>query len=333
MSVQNMMINTKNTIPTTSLEESFNAFFFEKYKFAELISLQAINESKEIIVNNKSAYKPSIRLAEIHRYLRLAILPSLKINKEVVFSYRNNKSSKDALKAHLTSHFFFITDFKDFFKNLNKLDIEKAFYENLPNIPIQDCNNYLTHLVNLTTIGNQLPVGFSTSPVLSNSILFHFDNELMLYCSEHNIKFTRYADDLIFSSKESDNFFGAIAKITELSNTLFAGRLKINEHKSKVLNRSSDKIKILGNVILQNSRITIDRQVKNKIESALHIYLNKPDYWETFLKDKFPKGIPQISGTLSHINAVDPVYIRKLKQKYGVLTVDLFLKRILEEEK
>lgn len=328
-----MMIDTKNISPITSLEESFNAFFFEKYKFSELISLQAINESKEIVVNNKPAYKPSVRLAEMHRYLRLAILPSLEINKEVVFSYRNNKSSKDALKPHLTSNFFFITDFKDFFKNLNTLDIEKTFYENLSNIPIQDCDNYLTHLVNLTTIDNKLPVGFSTSPVLSNSILFHFDNELMLFCSEHKIKFTRYADDLIFSSKESENIFKITSKIKELSNTLFAGRLKINEHKSKILNRSSDKIKILGNVILQNSRITIDRQIKNKIESALHIYLNKPDSWESFLKDKFPKGISQISGTLSHINAVDPAYIRRLKQKYGVLTVDLFLKRILKEEK
>lgn len=326
-----MMINTENSKSTTSLEESFNAFFFEKYNFSELISLKAIDESQEIIVNKKPAYKPSIRLAEMHRYLRLAILPSLKINKEVVFSYRKNKSSKDALKQHLGSNFFYTTDFKSFFRNLNKQDVEQVFRENLSNIPIQDCGKYLTHLISLTTINHKLPIGFSTSPVLSNSILFHFDNELMLSCSKCKIKFTRYADDLIFSSQESDNLLSIPNKIKELSDTLFNSRLRINEHKSKILNRSSDKIKILGNVILQNNRITIDRQIKNKIESALYIYLNKPNTWEAFIEEKFPKGISQISGTLSHVNAVDPAYIRKLKEKYGVLTVDLFLKKILEE--
>lgn len=315
-----------------TLKQSFNAFFAGKYLFDELINLNAERESRAFTIKKKEAYKANQKLADTHNFLRLAVLSNLKFNTEIVFSYRKNKNSKNAVEPHVKNQFYYITDFQNFFASLTQADIKKVIQHNLDIIPISDCDKYLEQIISLTTIQEKLPIGFSTSPILSNCILFDFDNLLQQSCSQLYVTYTRYADDLIFSSNQQESLLTIPQIIDNLLETEFNNRLRINKNKSKMLNKQSDKIKILGNVILQNGLITVDRSTKNDIESALYIYLNKPDLWPTFLQEKFPNGISHISGVLAHINAIDPAYIRKLKGKYGILAVDLFLKKILETE-
>ncbi len=54
----------------------------------------------------------------------------------------------------------------------------------------------------LCTARNELPQGAPTSPMLLNLVLSELDARLAKTASEHNATYTRYADDLVFSSDE-----------------------------------------------------------------------------------------------------------------------------------
>lgn len=47
---------------------------------------------------------------------------------------------------------------------------------------------------------NQLPQGAPTSPILSNLVAYRLDRDLMKFAKTYRLKYTRYADDISFSS-------------------------------------------------------------------------------------------------------------------------------------
>jgi RNA-directed DNA polymerase len=47
---------------------------------------------------------------------------------------------------------------------------------------------------------NQLPQGAPTSPILSNLVAYRLDRDLMKFAKEYRLRYTRYADDISFSS-------------------------------------------------------------------------------------------------------------------------------------
>ncbi len=47
---------------------------------------------------------------------------------------------------------------------------------------------------------NQLPQGAPTSPILSNLVAYRLDRDLMTFAKTYRLRYTRYADDISFSS-------------------------------------------------------------------------------------------------------------------------------------
>src|SRR5690606_37373497 len=85
--------------------------------------------------------------------------------------------------------------------------------------------------------------------------------------------YTRYADDIIISSDNRQSIQDASKVIEFCLATELGDGFTINQSKSK-LTTIGRKVKILGLVILPNGSIAIDREVRNKIESWLHFYIN-----------------------------------------------------------
>lgn len=59
----------------------------------------------------------------------------------------------------------------------------------------------IKRMIELCTLEGFTAQGFPTSPMLANIVLRGFDKTMIEYCKEHDIVYTRYADDLAFSSK------------------------------------------------------------------------------------------------------------------------------------
>lgn len=168
------------------------------------------------------------------------------------------KNIKTNAEVHLGSSYMINADFEDFFHQIridNVLNIFKSKYFSFDNT----CALALTKLC---TYKNRLPMGAPTSPALSNIYSIGLDTELNNWAMENSINFSRYVDDLSFSSK---NEIG-INEFNTIKTIALKHQLKFNETKTKIYN-PTDKKTVTGLVI--NETIDIDQEFYIELENDI----------------------------------------------------------------
>ncbi|MBL0664944.1 reverse transcriptase domain-containing protein [Aeromonas caviae] len=309
-----------------TFKQAFNAVFHDKENFEEFLTLDIENEVEKITVENKIKkqhrlfFRQSEKLKKYLRFVDRVILRNLAKDNDVVHSFTKDKSTLTAVSAHSNNDYFFQTDISSFYSSITKDDVLRILKRDINLIPIVDISDYIDFLVSIMTYDGVLPVGFSTSPQISNAFLFEFDGELNEICRRRNIIYTRYADDIILSGMDLDHLKDMSSIIDTLIFKLFSGQITLNKGKTK-LTWKGNKVKILGLTILPNGVVTIDKKYKNTIETLLHLYTTDIDRFEKHLSmvDGFNKR--SLFGLLHYANSIDPQYISKLQRKYGSLAV------------
>ncbi len=110
-----------------------------------------------------------------------------------------------------------------------------------------------------------LPQGSPASPAISNIIARRIDKGLTKIAENLGFQYTRYADDLTFSTKETDTEFKKL-----MSQVRYITReqgFKINENKTRIL-RNGRQQEVTGIVV--NEKISIDRKTLRKFRAVLH---------------------------------------------------------------
>lgn len=318
----------KTSLTRLPLQEAFNSTFHHKFEFDDFLTLDVKSECQRFNIKDKVIFNPSIKLKRYLRFLNNFVFDYAKINTNVVHAYRKGKNAYTAVVKHVDSKYFFQTDIKSFFNSITTQDIQFVFDNNLIDIPIVDIEKYKSELLNLVTVDGLLPVGFASSPSLSNTCLFAFDNALERYCLANEIIYTRYSDDIILSSNTSDVLKDAEIFISEQLNLFYSGRIELNSHKTKHTHKGQ-KIKLLGMVILPSGKVSVDIRLKQKLEVLLHFYINDKEKFSDYLKNHYHGDLSTISGQLNYINSIDSAYVNKLRGKYGNYIVDTFFRHTI----
>lgn len=107
------------------------------------------------------------------------------------------KSNITNAKPHQGNKYVFVTDLKDFYPSVKSKKIHDLFIELGYN------KQFAFYITKLTTWKGELPQGTPTSTHISNIFFLKTDYELIKICEENNITYTRYVDDLTFSSPEN----------------------------------------------------------------------------------------------------------------------------------
>lgn len=303
-----------------SLQEAFDCAFHHKFSFNDFITLNAEQECQKL---GQKIFSPSPKFKKYLQFLNKYIFDYAKINENVVYSYRQDKSPFDAVARHANNKYFFQTDIKDFFSSINANDVEIVIDKNLNATPISDIRDYKNQLLRLTTIQDRLPIGFPTSPNISNTCLFPFDNEIEDFCIDRGITYTRYSDDIILSSNDKDILAPARDFVVNKLMFFYGERIEINHKKTKFTHKGG-KIKLLGLVILPSGKVSVDMKMKSHLEILLHFYINDREKYADYLKNNYDGDPAKISGQLNYINAIDNSYLDKLRKKYGNFIVDIF---------
>ncbi|HIF9078897.1 TPA: reverse transcriptase domain-containing protein [Photobacterium damselae] len=316
------------------LRDIFDLYFHGKYHFDEFTNLNIDDEVTKFECNKKVFYSPSKKLKDIHVFLILALFDSCEINQDVAFAYRKGVNIVEAVEKHKNNNLFFKTDIKSFFKNINVDLVEKRILENKSLLLFSNVECYIKNILNAVTYKNEIPIGFSTSPIISNIILKNLDDLLSEDANKNNYVVTRYSDDIITSTKNNSVDLKKITleKIEHIFKNEYNSSFCINTDKSKTL-RKGNKVKILGMVILPNGKITVDKKIKNNVEVSIFNLINKPekfiDIVNTSINKKKLKNkdecIKYLSGQLNYINSIDKKYIDKLRKKYGSNTIDMLI--------
>lgn len=134
-----------------------------------------------------------------------------------------------------------------------------------------------TVLAQLCCYQNSLPQGAPTSPVLSNMICKSLDRDLELIARKARCRYTRYADDLTFSTQESA-FRPELVTDTSTSPITLGGALRsaieshgfrINDSKIRIQGRAQRQI-VTGLTV--NSIPNVRRQYIRRVRAMLHAW-------------------------------------------------------------
>jgi len=311
-----------------SLKSIFKSHYHDKYSFEDFLTFDQGKEFSTIDIDankslKKEIFKPSDKLQDYLRFLNNYIFQYADTNINVVYSYRKGTNPYQAVVKHSDSNFFFQADIKGFFSSIKRRDIEYVLNNKLNQSPIADLNNHIDRILNIIMVNESLPIGFASSPILTNSLLNDFDNELEEYCLEQGIIYTRYSDDLILSAKTKSPLIDLENYISDLLIKFFNERLQLNEGKTK-LTHKGNKIKILGMVILPTGKVTVDIKVKKNIEILFHYFINDKDKFIDIAGGNYEAALDKLSGKINYVNTIDPEYLLKLRKKYGNYIVDIF---------
>lgn len=320
-----------------TLEEVFNSNFHEKFLFSDFLSLSVNDNIKVTQSYGRRIVQPSDRFKRLLHFLVKNVFDYASIAEAVVFSYRKGVNIRDAVLPHANNRYFYQTDVANFFGSITNDLVQKALTTRLDDVPISDLQNFIPTILELVTYEDNLPLGFPTSPTISNICLFDFDTQLAARCEQMSIAYTRYADDIILSGNDEGALKQLAVSVKDLLKEYVHQDININDAKTRYLQRGQ-KIKLLGLVVLPNGQISIDKADKNQIETLLYLYLAGDTQfleYSAFIKRK-KKGktddtlsresaLAMLSGRLLGANAMVPEYVLKLRQKYGNTIIDMFL--------
>jgi len=118
-----------------------------------------------------------------------------------------------------------------------------------------------------------LPQGAPTSPLLANLAAFDLDCELNTLATSHGMVYTRYADDIVFSSSADDwSKSKAVALLKQGHDILKAHGFQPNLAKATIAGPGGRKVVLGLSVSGVEPRLT--RDFKNKLRAHIH-YLKK----------------------------------------------------------
>ena len=167
------------------------------------------------------AIRPSkAPLKAIQKQIKDRILAVIELPENVHGGVKKRSNITNA-KPHQGKKYILTTDLQDFYPSITAKKVYETFLELGFNA---QCAFYITRL---TTWKGELPQGTPTSTHISNIVFLRTDYKLIELCNAHNITYTRYIDDLTFSSQS--DFQNAIEEILDI--VLDSG-LKISRRKT-----------------------------------------------------------------------------------------------------
>ncbi len=161
---------------------------------------------------------------------------------------------------HLARRFVLCVDIKDFFESINDKMIEFA----LANHGFSTFAS--ERLSKLVTLDGKLVQGFPSSPIISNIVAVPAD-ERLLKLSGNSVAYSRYADDLYFSSNDK------VPSLSEIQSVLEESGFRINEQKTREMKRGSKQY-VTGLTVFDDKKPRIPKSIKRNLRLQVH-YIKK----------------------------------------------------------
>jgi RNA-directed DNA polymerase len=263
--------------------------------------------------------QPARETKLIQTWLIENVFTSLPIH-DAAMAYRAGASIKKNAEAHVNSKFMVKLDFKNFFPSIKYEDLILHFNRYLSDsYEIEDIRRMaLISCLHRGGVEWALSVGSPASPCLSNSILFELDEKIKKWCVSKNFVYTRYADDLTFSTNEKGVSYNVEAALQSFIENLDFPKLTINNKKTIHLSKKYRRM-VTGVIINSKNCISLGRARKREISSLIH---------------KFSLGLLsqdealRIQGLLGFAKDIEPNFVVAMNVKYGNEVLEkLFLLR------
>jgi RNA-directed DNA polymerase len=256
----------------------------------------------------------------------------------VVHGYVPARSIVTKARVHRRQRWVLRVDLENFFPSINFGRVQGLFLKPPFSFPPE----VASLLANICCHNNQLPQGAPTSPLISNLICRRLDRTLALLAAGERCYYTRYCDDLVFSTSRPsfpsnlasvDSHTGFARAATSLRQVIENNGFRLNETKT-ILRKRTQRQLVTG--LVTNEFVNVPRDYVRSLRILLHVWGRYgPDAALAALAAHHVKNRPArkaipslnlvVRGKLQHVGAIkgwsSPVY-RSLARRLKSLDQD-----------
>lgn len=228
-------------------------------------------------------------------------------------AYRPHLSILNNASAHAGSGSILKMDFKDFFPSIRKANWMTycAEFSILENHAERELSASLLFQRSKGISGMRLAIGAPSSPALSNVLMFQFDEIVSSAVADHDVVYTRYADDLTFSADRSWNLVDVEKIVKKALREIAYPRLQLHPDKTTHVTKKYSRC-VTGLILANDGRVTVGKRRKRELHAATHAAS------QGRLHDH---ELQRLAGMLAFVQSVEPAFIRVLERRYGSETI------------
>ncbi len=282
---------------------------------------------------NAPCYQLRIILYILNKVFKAVYTPS-----KAAMGFTEERSVVTNASLHTGHHYVFNIDLENFFPSIPQARVWKRLQLPPFNFPVEIANVVAGLCCHKNEDGTKsvLPQGAATSPILTNAVCDNLDRRMLGVARHFGLHYSRYADDMTFSSmhnvyQDGSDFRKEILRIiTEQGFTL-------NEKKTR-LQRTGERQEVTGLTV--NERVNVARKYVRDLRCILHVW-EKEGYGKAYAyfypkykRDKgyIKKGEPVIEnvveGKLNYLRMVkganNTTYL-KLLERFNKLQTLVYL--------
>lgn len=239
-------------------------------------------------------HAPFDKLKTVQGWIHRRILAKANVHRSAT-GFRRGVSIVDNARRHTGKSIVVRIDLKDFFPTITHRQARQAFQH--LGYPFAVANL----MANLCTFGGVLPQGAATSPALANLVCHTLDERLYRLSLAWRCRYTRYADDLVFSSRNEQ--FPAL--IPFIKSVIAEEGFVVNEDKVRVMRRGNRQ-QVTGLVV--NEKPNLSRQHRRQLRAMAHRFATRGPQAVELPGSARPDADPThvLTGHLAFLRMVDP---------------------------
>lgn len=257
---------------------------------------------------------PSKELKFVQRVL-LKELRSVLEPSDRAYAYVPGRNIKENALQHAGSKYLLKMDFKNFFPSI----VPSVFFDRLQKRGVcfsEVDEKVLSGLLFWKPVrkgGLVLSIGAPSSPLVSNFVMRDFDEHINHVSVSLGVDYTRYADDLTFSTMYKDTLF-SFPELVERSLDVNGYKcIKINKKKT-IFSSMAHNRHVTGVTLTNDGGVSVGRERKRKISAMIHRFkLGQMSY----------EDASKLRGLLAFVEHIEPGFVEKMKNKYGAEAIDL----------
>lgn len=222
-------------------------------------ALYILHTIKKKSGGERQLYSPTSVLKRCQWEILDEILNNIPVS-EYATAYKRGISLDRNASPHIGKKYLLKMDITDFFDSITFDQVYSSAF-NTRYFP----KHIGVILTNLCCRNDILPQGAPTSPAISNIVMKNFDNNLGNWCKKHGINYTRYCDDMTFSSDKP--IYNLYIKAQKMLDEM---GFEINEKKTRFVT-SAARQSVTG--ITVNQKLTVPREYKRELRKQIYYIL------------------------------------------------------------
>ncbi|MFC8639855.1 reverse transcriptase family protein [[Kitasatospora] papulosa] len=285
---------------------------------------------------SRTIASPAPVLMDVQRWLLgnvLSRIPTHRAN----YAYQKGRSAVQCAQLHLGATWLLKFDLHDFFHSVNERAVQSILqavgYNSLVSFEIaRVCTRlpggitwphfrsaYQAIPTYRAPVLGYLPQGGPASGALANLAARALDEALSSVADRYRMTYTRYADDMTFSTLRSLDRPTLTHCVSEISATVSAARFRLHRKKTRIVPPGARKI-VLG-LLVDGERVRLPRHTRQGLEDhirgvakfglAAHVKHTQYSSLQGFVN--------HIDGLLAYGHGVDPTWSKPLANRWEAL--------------